>query len=84
MALEPIIQHDRDNWVIGYIGPYRFEIKHFEEPSEFGIDGGRISKLHLSWKTGYGTVAAYDRGWDKLPSFKEAQDVIDTLCTLWN
>ena len=27
-----------------------FYIKHFEEPSEFGIDEGRISKLELRVK----------------------------------
>lgn len=78
------------NWTSGHIGPFRFEIKHYEEPSVFGIDEGRISKLWLAWKDSYGTVgsgpsaARFDRGWDKLPGFEEAQEAVDTLCTLWN
>ena len=28
--------------------------------------------------------SAFDRGWDKLPGFEEAQEAVDTLCTLWN
>lgn len=72
------------NWTMGTIGSFYFEVKHFFEPSRFGIDEGRISKLWLTWKDSFGTVATFDRGWDKLPSFKEAQDAIDALCTLWN
>lgn len=43
-----------------------FSVKHFEEPSEFGIDEGRISKLELRVKGKI--VANYDRGWDIKPS----------------
>ncbi len=39
-----------------------FSVKHFEEPNEFGIDEGRISKLELRVKGKI--VANYDRGWD--------------------
>lgn len=46
---------------------YFFEIKHFEEPSVFGINDGRISKLHI---TDYPNLKdkneiAYERGWCK-------------------
>lgn len=27
--------------------PYKYWVKHYEEGSEFGIDGGRISKLTI-------------------------------------
>ena len=40
-------------------------IKHFEEPSEHGIDNGRISKLTI--KVDGKTTCNYDRGWDKKP-----------------
>jgi hypothetical protein len=83
-TMEPIITKHSGNWTSGHIGPFRFEIKHFDEPSVFGIDEGRISKLWLGWAHSYGTVAAFDRGWDKLPGFEEAQEAVDTLCTLWN
>ena len=82
--MEPIITKRSGNWTFGHIGPFRFEVKHFDEPSVFGINEGRISKLWLTWKDSYGTVAAFDRGWDKLPGFEEAQEAVDTLCTLWN
>ena len=43
----------------------RYEVKHFEEGSEFGIDGGRISKLEIRIK---GEVTCRDdRGWDIEP-----------------
>lgn len=78
------ITHRRDSWTMGTIGDFYFEVKHFYDPSIFGIDEGRISKLWLTWANTYGTIAVYDRGWDKLPTFKEAQDAIDALCALWN
>ena len=49
--MEPIITKHSGNWTSGHIGPFRFEIKHYEEPSVFGIDEGRISKLwQRNWK----------------------------------
>lgn len=78
------ITGQRGNWTFGTIGPFSFEIKHFDEPSRFGIDEGRISKLWLIWKDTFGCVATFDRGWDKLPGFGEAQDAVDAICTLWN
>ena len=41
-------------------------MKHFDEPSEeYGIDGGRISKLAIKVNGRY--TANYDRGWDMEP-----------------
>lgn len=40
----------------------RYWVKHYEEGSQFGIDGGRISKLMI--KRGGEIVCNYDRGWD--------------------
>ena len=37
-------------------------VKHYEEGSQFGIDGGRISKLMI--KRSGEIVCNYDRGWD--------------------
>jgi hypothetical protein len=39
--------------------------KHFEEGSEWGIEGGRISKLQI--KIEGKIVVNYDRGWDVEP-----------------
>lgn len=47
-------------------------VKHYEEPSEeFGIDGGRISKLMI--KVNGQTTLNYDRGWDIEPEDEASQ-----------
>lgn len=54
--------------------------KIFDEPSEFGIDDGRISKLAMSYEEYWWgedvTIARYDRGWDYYPDDEEEQDMI--------
>lgn len=49
----------------------RYWVKHYDEPSEWGIDGGRISKLCL--KVGTRDICSYDRGWDIEPTSEEAR-----------
>ena len=56
---------------------YTATFKQFEEGSEFGIRGGRISKLTL--KEGSKVLANYDRGWDEEPTTKEAKAVLEEL-----
>lgn len=41
---------------------FHYWMKQFDEGSQFGIDGGRISKLMI--KRGGEIVCNYDRGWD--------------------
>lgn len=42
-------------------------VKHYDEPSEeYGINGGRISKLAI--KVDGKVTANYDRGWDIEPT----------------
>ena len=71
--MEIIITRQEGNWTFGHIGDYDFEVKHWPEPSAFGIETGedeqpgRISKLWIARRRTYGVVAAYDRGWDRLP-----------------
>lgn len=46
-------------------GDFKAVIKHFDEPSsEYGIDGGKISKLWIKNMKTNKVVANYDRGWD--------------------
>jgi len=45
---------------------YTAQVRYFEEPSEYGIDGGRISKLWIAGPDGKARVE-YDRGWSKRP-----------------
>ncbi len=44
---------------------FHFWVKHYEEGSQYGIDGGKISKLML--KRNGEIVCNYDRGWDVEP-----------------
>lgn len=60
----------------------RYCVKHFEEPSEWGIDGGRISKLNL--KVGTRDIANYDRGWDVEPESYEARFAFAILMHEYN
>ena len=46
-------------------------MKQYEVGSEWGIEGGRISKLML--KRDGEIVCNYDRGWDIHPTCKEAE-----------
>lgn len=58
----------------------KYWVKHFEEPSEdYGINGGKISKLSLKMDGEW--IANYDRGWDIKPTCQEAEMV---LCIILN
>ena len=46
-------------------GVAHYWAKVYDEPSEYGIDNGRISKLMI--KVDGKTTLAYDRGWDLEP-----------------
>lgn len=56
---------------------FHYWMKQFEEGSEFGIDGGRISKLML--KRDGKVVVNYDRGWDVKPSDKNTQLALELI-----
>ena len=71
-------------WTFGQVGNYSFQIKHTAEPSTFGIDEGRIIKLWLASKTTYTCIASFERGWDKLPSYTEAQEAAQLLIDAFN
>lgn len=59
-----------NNWTSGMVSvdgmDFDFQIKHYPEPSVYGIDKGCISKMTI-WKKGAGIVVNYDRGWDIIP-----------------
>lgn len=58
-----------DNWTFGTVRradggeTYVFQAKHYDEPSQFGIEGGRISKLCVRRDGVAKDVIAYERGW---------------------
>ena len=65
------IQDVEMNWVIGTLEhrgkTYNFQAKIFAEPSSFGINDGRISKLSIlngkKWRSDT-EIFNYDRGYD--------------------
>lgn len=54
-----------------------YEVKVYDNGSEFGINEGRISKLWLA--ANEKQIAHYDRGWDVLPTCKAAEDALAIL-----
>ena len=84
--MELKVTKTRGYWDFGTYGDYRFEVKHFDKPSKFGIDfpdePGRISKLWVC--KGHTCVANYDRGWDKLPMTQEDQDAVAEIIFAFN
>lgn len=62
---------------------FHYWVKHFEEPSEdYGIDGGRISKLMLKRN---GKIAYnYDRGADIEPDDQETEMALTILKKEYN
>ena len=56
---------------------FHYWMKKFDEGSEWGIEGGRISKLMI--KRGGEIVCNYDRGWDIKPSDPDAQLAMEII-----
>lgn len=54
-----------------------YSMKVFEEPSEYGINKGKISKLTL--KNNNKVIANYDRGWDIMPTGKLANEALEMI-----
>lgn len=61
------------NWVGGTIEDLEFEAKVFDEPSKYGIYGGKVSKLIIDG------IANYDRGWEFGEDEPFVKDVVDFL-----
>ncbi len=69
-------------WTGGKIDGFDFVVKRFDEGSEFGINGGRISKLWIG-KDGK-EYANYDRGWDRRPKGPEEKKVYNEIIRRYN
>ena len=61
---------------------YTYDAKHFDAPSEYGIEGGRISKLGI--RKGREVVLNYDRGWVIEPETEGAQLALLAICQKLN
>ena len=62
---------------------YRVQIKWFDEPSEFGIRNGRVSKLFVAG-AGEGTLIHYERGWDVRPRTAGAKAILKAVLKAFN
>ena len=67
-----------DSWVKGSYKDYDFTYMLFEEPSKYGIEGGKVSKLCIKGEDGDWLVN-YDRGWDVKPTEDILSDYTDIL-----
>lgn len=66
---------------------YKFECKHYEQPSaDYGIDGGRISKLAIAEVLGetYRYFYNYDRGLDMDIETPEQAEVLERIKAKFN
>ena len=73
----------RDRGSNGRMASITYWVKHYEEPSEeYGISGGRISKLML--KQDGRVVCNYDRGEDINPQTPEAEKALAILIHEYN
>lgn len=62
-------------------GICHYWVKYYDEPSAYGINGGKISKLRIE-KDGVATCN-YDRGWDIEPEDDDEMTQM-ALCILLN
>ena len=68
-----IVKETHGNWKIGTINGIAFQAKVYDEDSEFGIDGGNVSKL---WIQG---ICNYDREWDEHPNTAKGKAMVNAL-----
>lgn len=59
-----------------------FWVKAYEEPSEYGIEEGKISKMEI--EINGQTVCSYDRGWNIYPETEEANIAYAILMESYN
>ncbi len=77
-----------NGWTSGKITYKRmnsyFEMKNFIEKSQFGINKGCISKLHIVFSPTDSEIVHYDRGWDVKPKSDYAKTVYRALLREFN
>ena len=61
---------------------FHYWMKQYDEGSQFGIEGGRISKLML--KRNGTIVCSYDRGWDIEPADENTATALAILMKDYN
>ena len=63
---------------------FEINVKHFEEPSRFGIQNGRISKLWIREEGEIEPLVNYDRDWDVRPRSKAAKAIYNEILAMYN
>ena len=61
---------------------YRYWVKHYVRRSQYGINGGKISKCMI--KRGGEIVCNYDRGWDVEPVDDNTRVALEILLYDYN
>ncbi len=69
-------------WKNGKIDNCEYWVKNYDEPSIYGIDEGRISKLTV--KRDGREILNYDRGWDLEPQTDADREVLAKILAKYN
>ena len=68
------------NYTEGKTDTCKFYAKLFDEPSEYGIKEGRVSKLTIKMNDGT-VIVNFDRGWDIRPKTAESKKIFKEVLT---
>lgn len=60
--------YGNDGWISGHFNNWTFSAKIYGEPSNWGIDDGRISKLTVRDTASNDLICCYSRDWDEKPA----------------
>lgn len=79
MTIKPV-----NNWFIGTISGYSYQVKVTAEDSQWGINEGRIIKLFVTDmpkddSPGKTEIIVYERGWSVYPKTTEHEEILDAL-----
>lgn len=69
-------------WKNGKIENCEYWVKSYNEPSIYGIEKGRISKLSVK-RDGH-EIINYDRGWDLEPKMDIDREVLAKILAMYN
>jgi hypothetical protein len=63
---------------------FKYWVKHYEAGSEYGIGGGKVSKLTVRKLGESKDLVNYDRGWDVEPADDEVKAVYAIILEKYN